>query len=444
MSITSELMDPEVRAEQIELRAAEARKAGRVRTEYKFRNGVDLPLISLSIHTPIYRLENYRTRDKQLSLAAKGQVPVDFFNPNRREDGSVQLRQHQILVEQARTGSGETIKPIYDELKRVRQQTDELIISADGVVVNGNRRLAAMRELLREDLDTFGSFSHVNCLVLPASANTEEIRSLEIALQMQPETKLPYEWTALGRAVRDLREAGHSDEQITREMNRSRSEILRAVKMVDAAELYLDSWLAKPQNFDELDGTEQAFIQIATRNYGKQDNIAQREVTRQFDFFLVEHRQALTESAYALINTIETNPDAFLNAVAAEFGVTLAPATPTSGSQPKICFDDEPNVAALDYQPLVDALVAVRGDTEKAEATVRAIEDICDVVSEQGKNRDKAALKFASKAEKNLGLVDINTAAPSTYAEIGVVLERCIERIERLRQELQQRTDAGK
>lgn len=444
MSVASEVIDLEVRAEQIALRGDEARKGGRVRTEYKFRNGVELPLIRLPIHTPIYRLENYRTRDGQLTLVAKGQVQPDFFNPQRREDSSVQMLQHQILLEQAQMGSGETIKPIFDELRRVRQQTDELILSAEGVVVNGNRRLAAMRELLREDPDLFGSFAHVNCVVLPASATADEIRSLEIALQMQPETKLPYEWTALGRAVRDLREAGHTDEEIMREVNRSKPEIQRAAKMVDAAELYLESWLAKPQNFGELRGTEQAFIQIATRNYGKQDNIAQREATRKFDFFLIEHRETLTDSAYALINTIETNPDAFLSAVAVELGVTLAPATPVPGFQPKIRFDDESDAGAPDYQPLVDALVAVRGDKERAETTVRAIEDICDVVAEQGKNRDKAALKFASKAEKDLGLVDINTAAPSTYDEIAQVLDRCIERIERLQQDIQQRSTTRK
>jgi len=445
MSLASQLVDPDVRAEQIALRATEAQKNGRVRKEYKFRNGENLPLISLPIGTLIYRLENYRTRDRQLSLTAQGRVAPDFFNPTRREDSSVQNEQHKILLAQAKTGSGETIKPIYEELRRVRQQTDDLIISAEGVVVNGNRRLAAMRQLLEDDGIAFASFANVICAVLPQSATAEEIRSLEIALQMQPETKLPYEWTALGRAVRDLRDSGQSDDQIALQMNRNRSEILRAVKMVDAAELYLDSWLEKPQDFDKLEGTEQAFIQIATRNYGKQDSAAQREATRKFDFFLVEQRQFLSESAYTLINIIETNPDAFLNAAAAEFDLTLSPATTSApNSQPKISFDDDTATGAVDYQPLVDALIAVRVDKGKAESTVKAIEDICEVVAEQGKNRDKAALKFAIKAEKSLSLIDMQTAAPSTYAEITIVLSRCIERAEKLQENIKQRSATGK
>lgn len=437
MSTTFNVVDPEVRREQIELRVAEARAQRKLRKEYKFRNGEDLPLISLPIGTPIYRLENYRTRDKQLSLEAQAAVPTGFFDPKRREDSSVQAKQHQILLDQAKTGSGETIKPIYEELDRVRLQTDEIIISADGVVVNGNRRLAAMRELHRGDPSSFSGFAHVNCMVLPKSATVDEIRSLEIALQMQPETKLPYEWTALGRAVRDLRDANVPEQEIMNEMNRSKSEIQRAVKMVEAAEAYLDSWLDKPQNFDLLKDTEQAFIQIATRNLGKQDNVAQREVTRQFDFFLVEHRTLLSDSAYTLINTIETNPDAFLTAVAVELGVTLEATAPSTEPKPAISFDDDVG-SGVDYGPLIDLLIAARDDDEGRERTVRTIEEVCDVVAEQGKNRDKAALKFAVKAEKNLTLVDLTTAAPSTYYEINAALERCIERIEKLQHQLQE------
>jgi hypothetical protein len=437
MSTTFNVVDPELRREQIELRAAEARKQGKLRKEYKFRNGEELPLISLPIGTPIYRLENYRTRDKQLTLEAQAAVPPDFFNPTRREDSSVQAKQHQLLLEQAKTGSGETIKPIYEELDRVRLQTDEIIISADGVVVNGNRRLAAMRELHRIDPNGFSGFGHVNCMVLPKSATADEIRSLEIALQMQPETKLPYEWTALGRAVRDLSDANVPEAEIMAEMNRSKSEIQRAVKMVEAAEAYLNTWLEKPQNFDLLKDTEQAFIQIATRNLGKQDNVAQREVTRQFDFFLVEHRDLLSDSAYTLINTIETNPEAFLTAVAVEFGVTLEAPAPATGPEPTISFDDDVS-GGVDYAPLIDLLIAARDDDEGRERTVRTIEEVCDVVAEQGKNRDKAALKFAVKAEKSLTLVDLTTAAPSTYYEINAALERCIERIEKLQHQLQE------
>ena len=174
---------PEQRIREISLRANESTAKHLLRQEFKFRGGLDmLPLVTVPVDYPIYRLENYRTGDYQLNLVADGKVPAGFFDPSRREDPSAQQWQHQILVEQSKRGSGETIKPIYDELARAAEQTEHLIITHDGVVVNGNRRLAAMRELIGEPGGLFSTFENVLCLVLPESATHKEVRRLEIGL----------------------------------------------------------------------------------------------------------------------------------------------------------------------------------------------------------------------------------------------------------------------
>lgn len=430
--------DVDARQQEISMRAEEAIRARSVRKEYKFRGGAELPVISLPIDYLIYRLENYRTGDKQLSLVATGKVPSGFFAPSRREDPSVQQKQHEILVQHARTGSGETIKPIYDELARVAEQTDDLIISADGVVVNGNRRLSAMRELLRADPQSFGKFANVICAVLPASTTLAEILKLEIGLQMQPETKLPYEWTALGRAVRDLRDQGMTDADIAGVMNRDRSDIVRAAKMIDSADMYLTDWMNSPNDFDLLEDTEQAFKQIATRNSGKAD-VAIRELTRQFDFFIIEGRAHLEDRAYVLVNAIEDNPTLFLDTVAAEFDVDLANAAVALGGQHKISFDEGPVEQAKDYSPLIEKLAEFRKTETSAKAAVKAVEAVCRIVAEQGRQRDAAAVRFARNAEKALLAIDLQSGNPSTYAEIDTILAKCVELSERLRAELAQR-----
>jgi hypothetical protein len=432
--------DLEIRRNEIAMRSEEARQKQSVRKEYKFRSGAELlPVITLPIDYLIYRLENYRTGDKQLSLVATGKVPQGFFAPARREDATVQQKQHEILVEHAQTGSGETIKPIYDELARVAEQTDDLIISADGVVVNGNRRLSAMRELLREDSERFRKFADVVCAVLPDSATPAEILKLEIGLQMQPETKLPYEWTALGRAVRDLRDQGMDDDDIAEIMNRDKSDIARAAKMIDSADMYLNDWLNKPNDFDELADTEQAFKQIATRNFGKTDDASIREITRKFDFFVVEQREHLTERAYALVNAIEDAPILFLDTLAAELDIDLPNAPPAAGTQHKISFDDAQAETRKDYGVLVAMLTEVRAADTSAEATIKTVEAVCRIVAEQGRNRDKAALKFAKNAEKALLAVDLQMGNPATYAEIDSTLAKCIELSERLKREIAER-----
>lgn len=429
--------DSEIRRNEIAIRADEARKKQSVRKEYKFRSGAEqLSIITLPIDYLIYRLENYRTGDKQLSLVATGKVPNGFFDPKRREDASVQQKQHEILVEYARTGSGETIKPIYDELARTAEQTDDLIISADGVVVNGNRRLSAMRELLREEPDRCRKFADVICAVLPDSATMAEILKLEIGLQMQPETKLPYEWTALGRAVRDLRDQGMADNDIAEIMNRDKADVVRAAKMIDSADLYLNDWLQKPNDFDELDDTEQVFKQIATKNFGKTDDASIREITRKFDFFVVEQREELSERAYALVNAIEDNPILFLDTVAGELGIDLPNAAPVAGSQHKISFGDTQSETGKDYDVLATKLAELRANEATAVAAIKTIEAVCITVAEQGRTRDKAPLRFASKAEKALLSVDIQIADTATYAEIDSILSKCIELSERLKTEI--------
>jgi len=429
--------DPDIRRKEIAMRAEEARKNLSVRKEYKFRSGAEaLAVITLPIDYLIYRLENYRTGDKQLSLVATGKVAPGFFSPSRREDASVQQKQHEILLEHAQTGSGETIKPIFDELARVAEQTDDLIISADGVVVNGNRRLSAMRELLREDAERFRKFADVVCAVLPESTTPAEILKLEIGLQMQPETKLPYEWTALGRAVRDLREQGMDDDDIAEIMNRDKSDISRAAKMIDSADLYLVDWLQKPNDFDELDGTEQAFKQIAIRNFAKNDDAIIREITRKFDFFVVEQREHLEERAYALVNAIEDNPILFLDTIAAEFDIELPNLPAAPGTQHKIAFEDAQPSFQKDYEILTTKLSEARTDEQAAEATLKTIEAVCRIVMEQGRNRDKAALRFAKNAEKALLAIDLQTGNPTTYGEIDSVLSKCIELSEKLRAEI--------
>ena len=421
------------RKNEIEQRRREAQAKSRVRREFKFRTGEDLPLITLPIDDPIYRLENYRTRDQQLSLIASGSVEKEVFEQEHREDDDTQRLQHELLLVQAKSGSGESIKPIYDELERVAEQTEDIIISADGVVVNGNRRLSAMRELYTLDSVRYRSFAQVLCAVLPSSATPQEILQLEIGLQMQPETKLPYEWTALGRAVRDLRDAGMGDIQIAQLMNRDKIDIGRAAKMIDSADMYLGEWLSRPDSYNLLEGTEQAFRQIAVKNLGRTDDAAIREVTRKLDFFVIEERSNLTDRAYNRINAIEGNPVLFLETLAGELGIELV----ASNSSPQgggITFGNA--APSLDYSPILEKIESVRGDEEAAKAAIQMIEQVCQIVAEQGKNREHAALEMVRKARKALSGVDLTSASPGDYEDIIAALGGCTNLIDRLAVEL--------
>ncbi|MFO6421539.1 hypothetical protein ACLBKS_15180 [Hylemonella sp. W303a] len=436
------LIDSTTRKHHIEQRVAEARKQNRTKREMKFRGGREsLAIIQISIHHLLYRLENFRTISDQMSQVASGKVDENLFAPSRREDISAQAAQHEILLKLAQTGSGESIKPIYDELIRVKEQTEDLIISADGVVVNGNRRLSAMRELLAgPDSQLFADFENVSCAVLPESATDEEIVALEIELQMQPDTKLPYDWTAVALAARELKARNYSDERIAGMMNRDKEEILRLVKMIDGADLYLTDHLNRSRDYNALEETEQAFKQIAIRNLAKTDNPALREVTRRFDFLLVENRDEIELRAYELINNIEGNPELFLDHIAGVWGVDLSqtPDQPTGNLE--IDFGDGTLVAGQkNYAALMGYIDDLGDDYDVRKNAAKQVEEASVIVGEQGKRKDQAALKFAKAAQQKLAAINLSYANESTFAELRTVLAACVTQCEALMQEIDAR-----
>ena len=436
------LIDSTTRKQHIEQRAAEARKQNRTKREMKFRGGREpLAVIQMSIHHLLYRLENFRTISDQMSQVASGKVEENLFHPSHREDVSAQAAQHEILFKLAMTGRGESIKPIYDELIRVKEQTDELIISADGVVVNGNRRLSAMRELLAgSDSQAFAGFENVSCTVLPESATDEEIIALEIELQMQPDTKLPYDWTAVALAARELKARHYSDDRIAGMMNRDKEEILRLIKMIDGADLYLTDHLERPRDYNALEDTEQAFKQIALRNLAKTDNPALREVTRRFDFLLVEKRDKIELRAYELINNIEGNPELFLDHIAGVWGVDLNQPSDEPGYNLEIDFGDEvPAAGQKNYAALVRFIEDLGDNNDVRENAAKQVEEASVTVGEQGKRKDLAALNFAKAAQKKLGAINLRYASESTFSELHTVLAGCVTQCNVLMREINAR-----
>ncbi len=396
--------------------------------EPKYLNGTTkLKLIELPIDFLLYRLENYRTGNRQKTLVSKDPSKAGLFDLRHSEDLATQRAQHALLFELAKEGKGESSTDIYSELERVGRQTEALIITATGIVVNGNRRLSAMRELL----DVHQSFSHVRCAVLPQSASQKDIRDLEFRLQMQPDTKLPYDWTALGRGVLDMRADNYTEDTIAQIMNRDKKELSRAVAMVNAADRFLSEWLETPNNFSALDQTEQAFIQIAIKNRPRADDTPLREATLAADFFLIENRERLVDRAYNHINTIEENPVLVLGELANAFDIALSEIASNS-AQDEFDFPAPSGVVRLDYSPIVAHLKSLRGNEEATKATVEKLTDICLNVSQQVKGKDKAALNAVRSALKTLNTVDLSTAGISTHGDLLNVLSNVIQKAQQL------------
>src|SRR5690606_33025336 len=102
---------------------------------------------------------NCRTFSSQQSEIAKNGYDSDYFAMGQ-EKSSAQQMQHDILAKLARKGSA-SVTPIIDVLEADGQR-EPILVSHSGVVVNGNRRLSAMRELYRSPNGSVdGRFSHI-------------------------------------------------------------------------------------------------------------------------------------------------------------------------------------------------------------------------------------------------------------------------------------------
>jgi filamentous hemagglutinin family protein len=107
-----------------------------------------LPVIVLPVDLPVYRMDNCRTYSEQQDAIAKGNLEKTYFAKGQ-ELSTVQAAQHAILAKLAKRDST-SVSAIQDVLSKEGQR-EPILITSSGIVVNGNRRLSAMRELYTED-----------------------------------------------------------------------------------------------------------------------------------------------------------------------------------------------------------------------------------------------------------------------------------------------------
>lgn len=142
-----------------------------------------LPKVQLPTDWVRFSVLNHRTTVEQLSYTQDTGQP-NLFKENPLGPAA-QRAQYEILKRQ----------PGFDRLKadlRTRGQQDPAIITAEGVLINGNRRAAALRSLYDEDNKIDAQY--IDCLVLPKDATIEEMIDLEAELQVAEDFRQPYSW----------------------------------------------------------------------------------------------------------------------------------------------------------------------------------------------------------------------------------------------------------
>jgi hypothetical protein len=400
---------------------------------YEYQNKRhDLPVIRLDINVPVYRMENFRTRTAQMKYVHDHKKPADFFKA-AQENESVQQAQHDILVVFAKQGRAVSVSPIIEELE-TEEQREPLLISAGGIVVNGNRRLAAIRELFTERPNEFRHFSHVDCAVLPFNVTPDEVREIEVRLQMRPETKLPYGWVNESLAIQELLQSGRKVEHVGDLMNKKKKDVERAARALTEAEIYLKEWLREPGEYQNVEDAEQFFGDLAKALEGKQGEAL--ETSRRIAWALVSNSKTLRRRVYDYNFSFDKRTDEVVSALVDRLGIDLSVEGDDGADDPgDLDVDLEDDNEATSLEPLID----VFDDPAQRQSVTEELIAVCDSILEQDRQGEigRRALASVQAANSKLQEVDLSKADSATYDAIDTQLHSVMQRANKLKASLQ-------
>lgn len=212
-----------------------------------------LKQITVRIGVPVYRMQNGRTRTFQKEyLATHPDVAADLFTLDP-ESVAAQKAQHTILQKLAED------EDLYKEFSGGTQQTEPIIVTSTGVVVNGNRRLCVWRTLFEKDPSEYKHFDYIEVAVLPEDCDEAEIRALEKRLQIQKTHRAEYKWHTRAAMMKEEREDGAKDADLAKSYGlASKKDVDIIISALEYAELYLQK-IGKRDQWSLVDGDEFAF-----------------------------------------------------------------------------------------------------------------------------------------------------------------------------------------
>ncbi|OJU24027.1 MAG: hypothetical protein BGN91_11300 [Nitrobacter sp. 62-13] len=383
-------------------------------TLYDFRGDkASLKSISLPVDVPVYRMDNCRTYSEQQDAIAKEGLDKNYFSKGQ-ELSTVQGVQHSILAKLAQRESS-SVSSILEVLKKEGQR-GAILITSTGVVVNGNRRLSAIRELYAADESVNSKWGHVKCLVLPSDTSPDEIDDIEANEQARPQTKLEYDWIGDAQLVRRQVNKGRTTKQVADQLRRSEADIKNLLQSIDEADLYLNEWANKPGQYSLVSGdAEQIFGDLPKKLSGKTVNL--QNASRVIAWSLFENRDKVPGRIYALNAAFGKLAEIVLTNVADQLDLSDAADSANGDDADDFSIDIEEGAASDDYSNVIAALK----NEDTRDDAVDVLIDACQsaIQLDQGQKSKNAALKALVQIHAKLAGIDPTTAGVSTYPALG-------------------------
>lgn len=381
-----------------------------------------LKQITVRIGVPVYRMQNGRTRTFQREyLATHPDVAADLFTLDP-DSIAAQKAQHAILQKLAED------EDLYKEFSGGTQQTEPIIVTSTGVVVNGNRRLCVWRTLFQKDPSEYKHFEYIEVAVLPEDCDEAEIRALEKRLQIQKTHRAEYKWHTRAAMMKEEREDGAADGELAKSYGVSKKDVDTIISALEYAEIYLQK-IGKCDQWSLVDGDEFAFTTMVKERQKITDQ-GKKELFETVCFKLIETKD-YQGRLYSAIPEIAEN----LEEVAEELrskglipGVSASPAITTV--EPDAATDDVDLLGGetTTVDPYSALATAIQGSDVKIGGVVK------QVIDEQKslKNEQKSAqylVNTLAKVSKHLWNAEIaglneNTATEGVRAQLDTIKER--------------------
>lgn len=267
-----------------------------------------LPVISVRIGFPVYRLNNGRTSTYQLEyLALRPDLPDDFF---KRDNDSIsaQKAQHEVLSELVDEEN------LLKAFKEEEQQVQPLICTNTGVVVNGNRRLCAWRTLYLSNPVRYKNFETIEIAILP-QCDEQEITVLEEKLQIQKEKRAEYKWHAKAMMAQKREQNGAKHADVAKAFGMSSQALTVLTKAMTYASKYLTT-IEKPDQWSLVDNDYYAFEKLV-KNIKNFTNQGDQELFETLVFNMIS-QGSTSGRLYDVIDDVAEHFDALKAELAAK------------------------------------------------------------------------------------------------------------------------------
>jgi hypothetical protein len=351
-----------------------------------------LEVYEVPLDLPRYRLSNTRTIAMQQKYIADKNLNDDYFEKNILSD-ELQKVQHEILSKLIDR------KDLKEYFKK-NIQTDPLIVTRDGFVVSGNRRLCAFRELYYGEggQAAYKKFERIKVLILPI-CKEEEIEYIEDFYEQQEDVKDEFTWynKAIGFRRR-IAKHKYSTKILSQKSGIKESEIKKLLQSLIIAESYLEE-IEKPKDFEFVEKDQLALERFEAARKKIQNHPSQKSLFQKLSFVSLKNQEKFEGRMYDNIPLIQESLDEIENEIYSEFEDEIAKVNSEKTSLNPL---NDPTISSDRSEEIYNFLESDIGDKEFAIVEIVADKVIEKKFEKQDKNKKKAVFKNVVKAHKAL------------------------------------------